>query len=603
MTTDEILQRLEGVKREREGQWAAKCPAHGDRKPSLAIKSADGKTLLHCHVGCKLADVLAALQLTEQDLFPPKADAGPVGEPVTTTYPYRSETGEVVFEVVRTDTPGQAKQIKQRRPNGAGGWVWNLEGIAPVLYRLPEILAADVAKPVFLVEGEKCADRVTHLGLLATTSSRGATAWDKTAEHAQRVLAGRHVVLVPDNDEPGRKFARDILASLRGVVRSIRIVELPGLRDKGDVFDWALAGGTAEHLLALARAVPDMRKVRPELAGIDIAPMSQRLAGERAERLAEAAKLIPFGVAYLDDRLGGMLPHDLIALTARPGAGKTELAATIAELAARAGRRPLMFALEAEKREIERRMKYRAIARELWPTVTRMLQANRQVVPTLNYAGWCRGEFDELLGEQEGGVDRHLVHQLGDRLLTVYRGKEFSLEQTERVMVDMADEVDLFVVDHLHYLDVPDEKTENEAVTAIMQRLRDLALRLGRPVVLVVHLKKEDYARPSLVPRLGDLAGSGNITRIATAVVALSPAPSEGKTEWNLSPTYMHVLKDRKSGADGAIARVVYDKGAGAYRSFYDLGRIVRGKQGDEWERIGNLPYWAKNAGGQMEMR
>lgn len=340
------------------------------------------------------------------------------------------------------------------------------------------------------------------------------------------------------------------------------------------------------------------RMARPRLSGIDIAPVASRLAGEREERLAAAARMIPFEVAYLDDQLGGIMATDLVVLTARAGAGKTQLAATIAENAARAGRRALMFALEAEQREIERRMKYRAIVRELWPSVKQFLAAQRRPIPALSFGAWYRGEFDAIFGSQETAVERYLVEQLGDRLHTVYRGAQFTLDDTERVMVAMQDKVDLFVVDHLHYLDTPDEGRENEAVTAIMTRLRDLALRLKKPVLLVAHLRKEDAFRESLVPKMRDLHGSSNVSKIATVVVALAPAPHDGeKATWHLAPTYMHVLKDRRDGAMPLVAKVVFDRSAATYREFYELGRVTRSKNGgEEWERIDNLPSWAKHA-------
>ena len=66
-----LLDRLEKVRREREGQWNACCPAHQDRSPSLAVgETEDGRVLVHCHGGCPVEDVLAAVGLDMTDLYP-----------------------------------------------------------------------------------------------------------------------------------------------------------------------------------------------------------------------------------------------------------------------------------------------------------------------------------------------------------------------------------------------------------------------------------------------------------------------------------------------------------------------------------------------------
>ncbi|MBU2719705.1 hypothetical protein HF563_10045, partial [Acidithiobacillus ferridurans] len=67
----EILSRLQRVKKIAPDKWTALCPAHDDRRPSLSIREADdGKILLHCWAGCGAADIVNALGLTLTDLFP-----------------------------------------------------------------------------------------------------------------------------------------------------------------------------------------------------------------------------------------------------------------------------------------------------------------------------------------------------------------------------------------------------------------------------------------------------------------------------------------------------------------------------------------------------
>jgi hypothetical protein len=107
---------------------------------------------------------------------------------------------------------------------------------------------------VFITEGEKHVDRLRELGLVATTSPMGAGKWKD--EYAGW-LKGRHVVILPDNDDPGQSHAAKVGRSLHGVAKSVRMLELPGLDYKGDVLNWLALGHTAEELMDLARKVPE----------------------------------------------------------------------------------------------------------------------------------------------------------------------------------------------------------------------------------------------------------------------------------------------------------------------------------------------------------
>jgi 5S rRNA maturation endonuclease (ribonuclease M5) len=123
-----------------------------------------------------------------------------------------------------------------------------------VLYRLPELLAADPAVQVHLGEGEKDVDRLRALGLTATCNPMGAGTW--RPEYNSN-LQGRAVVILPDHDDPGRAHAQKVARSLHGIAASIKIVELPKLPEKGDISDWLDAGGTVEQLQALVEAASE----------------------------------------------------------------------------------------------------------------------------------------------------------------------------------------------------------------------------------------------------------------------------------------------------------------------------------------------------------
>ncbi len=165
--------------------------------------------------------------------------------PIVATYDYPDATGTLVYQVVRRAD----KTFTQRRPDGAGGWVYSLAGVPRIPYRLPELLAADRGATVWYPEGEKDADNLAALGLTATTNSEGA---GKLRPEAAEAFRGRRVILLPDNDDTGRDGAAKSAAVLHGIAREVRLLALPGLPEHGDVSDWLAAGGTVEQLITLA---------------------------------------------------------------------------------------------------------------------------------------------------------------------------------------------------------------------------------------------------------------------------------------------------------------------------------------------------------------
>ncbi|WP_273378247.1 phage/plasmid primase, P4 family [Symbiobacterium thermophilum] len=246
----DLLSRLEGV--QGNGQrFKAKCPAHQDDKPSLSITTRDdGKILMHCHAGCEITDIVRALGIKLSDLMPPRAEdehKGRFRERILKTYDYRDENGKLLYQAVRY----VPKAFRQRRPDGRGGWIWNVEGVRRVAYRLPDVIKAvnEGAQALFIVEGEKDADRLWSLGVPATCNAAGAGKWgDGETSSLAFLPESIEVVILPDNDLAGAKHAAEVAYQLRRAGKSVRVVDLPGLPDKGDVSDWLDAGHTVEDL-------------------------------------------------------------------------------------------------------------------------------------------------------------------------------------------------------------------------------------------------------------------------------------------------------------------------------------------------------------------
>jgi hypothetical protein len=352
--TQRILHLLHKVKRSGDG-WVAVCPAHEDRSPSLSItEGRDGRVLLNCHAGCQPSAIVAALGLTMAHLFaepvaaglpayrPPPASSGtntaiarapdpaadaepdddPAGWPVVKVYDYTSADGALVYEVQRKEPAAQLvgakrrKTFRARRPDGAGGWTYSLAELTErPLYHLPDVLEAIAAeRTIILTEGEKDCDRVIAAGLQATTHSGGAKGW--RSEYA-RQLAGADVVLLPDDDTPGREWAAIAAAALVDAGARVRICAVPvtgPLGQGNDVSDYLDAGGTALQLEAMIARAPQWTPGTP----IPEPPSPSRftvLTDSQVESLPP--------LRYLVD---GMLPVGaLAAIWAPPAAWKSFL--------------------------------------------------------------------------------------------------------------------------------------------------------------------------------------------------------------------------------------------------------------------------------------
>ena len=247
------------VEKQRPGKepWTTGlCPFHDDTNASFAYNR---NTLQwKCFAGCGKGNAIDfVIQMTGRPFKEVIRELGEkVGVPfpggksqgeIEATYDYQDETGTLLFQVVRF----KPKKFRQRRPDGNGDWIWNLKEVRRVPYRLPEVLKA---KDVVIVEGEKDVESLRKLGLTATCCPQGAGKWRKAFnEH----FDGKHILIIPDNDAPGRNHAEDVARNLSGIAATIKVVELPGLPEKGDVSDWISMGGTADALIELVAEAPE----------------------------------------------------------------------------------------------------------------------------------------------------------------------------------------------------------------------------------------------------------------------------------------------------------------------------------------------------------
>lgn len=228
---------------------------------------------------------------------------------IVALFDYTDEFGELLFQVVRFEPKG----FQQRRPGPNGQWVWGTKGVRLVPYRLPELTEAVASERlVFVVEGEKKVDALAAVGVPATCNPMGAGKWPAAFADFFR---GADVVILPDNDDAGRKHRDLVMANLAERARTVRALDLPGLGPKGDVVDWLNAGGSADALY--------------------------RLVEERARLPHEQPPASSFGALWLhelsqyrhqvDWLVKGVIPANAFgALVGDPGSGKSFLALDLA---------------------------------------------------------------------------------------------------------------------------------------------------------------------------------------------------------------------------------------------------------------------------------
>lgn len=312
--------------------------------------------------------------------------------------------------------------------------------------------------------------------------------------------------------------------------------------------------------------------------------VGERLADEREMRLRLADRVMPFNVSYLDDCCLGIYPTDLIVVCAASGAGKTSIAALISQLAAAQGRRVHFFALEAHRSEIEQRMLFREICN--------VLRERGVYEPRVTFQSWMYGFVENIVTEAIEDQARQRLTDEGSTMRTYYRGQAFTPEDITATFSAVRNETDLIVLDHLHYVD-GDDPNENRVLKQATRAIRDSALAMERPVVVVAHLRKKDRGRPRLIPDIDDVHGASDIVKIATKVIMLAPARDQQSADPGVASTYMQVVKDRFAGVSGWAALCAYDLRTLRYREHYVIGRLSF--NGEEFENVPRhaKPLWA----------
>lgn len=273
MTVDELRPLLNGWKQTGRGKYMACCPAHNDKNPSLSItETNNGHALLNCFAGCRLEDIADALRVPASELKPSiaakkgKFQTGFTPKRENKTKPKKDHGKLLRTDFYKyTDIDGnfiRTKQIKRYEDKTKDTtWLNDAKGDpSQYLYNLPCVKNADT---VFLVEGEKDVETLKANGRAAVSVPHGAgTKWkDIHTEY----LKGKNVIVIQDNDEPGKKLVIKECNALTGQAASVKLVDLcklyPDLKEHGDITDLCEISGDSDSTI---KAVEAMAEKLPE---------------------------------------------------------------------------------------------------------------------------------------------------------------------------------------------------------------------------------------------------------------------------------------------------------------------------------------------------
>ena len=390
---------------------------------------------------------------------------------ITKEYRYEDEKGELLYEVVRYEPKG----FSQRRPDGKDGYIYNMQGVRRVLYKLPELIATPLDVPVFIVEGEKDVDRLMSLNLPATTNPGGAGKW---LPDYNEYFRARRVAIIADNDEPGRRHAQRVAESIYGIAASVKIIELPGPSQRGyDVSDWLDSGHKFGELSILVDDTPEYVKEEPWTKKAEIVSLD---------------KIQPLDIEWLwPDRL----PQGMMSLlVGDPGVGKSFLTLYMAMMVSTGG---------------------------IWPDGS---QSSKGTVIILS----CEDPIEHVIIPRLQGLNADL-----SRVKTIpgvrhkdEKGNEFTeqfniitdLLELDRALRENPD-TKLLIIDPMSaYFGCLDTHKDSNVRSAIAP-LVELARRYNVALVGVMHLNK------------------GNSSKAVYRMMGSLAFPAAARTVWGVSPT------------------------------------------------------------------
>jgi replicative DNA helicase len=371
---------------------------------------------------------------------------------------------------------------------------------------------------VVWVEGEKDADRLWELGIPASTSAAGSSAW--RPEYAEQLyrLGVREVVALPDNDVPGEAYAAKVVADCIRVGIEARVTPLPSVVAKGDVSDWLNAGNTIKELTVL---------LVPPKSAANVLSLAEAIEAWQLEQLSGEQVIVRSPFYRLNSLLGGGFSGgELIYVGSRPGIGKTSAALAFAKSAALDGFPALIVSREMVAVALARRM----VTQESG-IATQILKRNK------------------LTLEEATTVEQAILKL--KRLPVWITDKIVGIEEITKLIGDMVRRVKIkfLIADYLQLIRAPREIRERRhQVEAVSKGLKGIAVEHNIPVICLSSLSRPEK-NSDKPPTLADLRESGELEHDADVVIFLHRKPSD-----ILDPITRCILAKNREGSPGEFA-------------------------------------------------
>lgn len=299
--------------------------------------------------------------------------------------------------------------------------------------------------------------------------------------------------------------------------------------------------------------------------------------------------VLSFGIKYLDDAMIGILKNDLVLIGAGSGLGKTALCCIIAKTNVEKGRRVHYIALEAEHLEIERRIKYQLFANAFFNDPSRPKVE-------ISFQDWMLGSLFEKTTLYEAIAAKSFLEKF-TTLNTFYKSDKFDVTDLINTVMECASETDLIILDHVHYMDLESDN-ENQAIKKIAMTARTLALEIGKPIILVSHMRKSDKGINPLAPGIEDFYGSSDLYKIATKAITVGAG---GINESGKVETFFRIVKNRFEGSvTRYLGKCFYNTKEGNYDKSYEVGNANQSRDaGFTQLAFSSYPAWAEYYNGK----
>ena len=345
------------------------------------------------------------------------------------------------------------------------------------------------------------------------------------------------------------------------------------------------------ELVAMGLAEPDFEVAVEVDDPIDLKASFLRANEINATLELTAKSDLAYGVPFLDKALGSIVPSDLIVIGGKPKQGKTQLAVEIAKVNAMRRKRVVFVALEAERNEVEMRLKYELLASYFFQS----LAANQErAFVEVSYRRWRQGHLQQVMAPFESKAMELFVERY-TTLDTVYRRRDFGMEELRELLRRLQDEAQMIIIDHFHYFDLGENrKTDTYTEQGkMMKTIRDLALIHNVPIILLAHLRKE--AR-SMAPSVEDFMGTSDIGKIATQTVMLARNNDFFDPENKRFQTVISVPASRL-GSINVVGIQEFDLKYQCYSPGFELARVkgMHDKETLEMVAKEKWPTWAKD--------